>query len=189
MASLIGVTGELPLPTRTGSSVAASLVHIVAGQMLSRSAAQTIIRRLMAAAERRAVEHLYELEADELRACGLSDRKARTVAAIRELAIMDRERLEGWRELNWEDLRQKVASVWGLSDWSAGMLAIFDFGLPDVFPLGDGSLARAMRRVEQMHLSEDVAFPHERASPFGSYLAITLWSALDNRYLEASAGS
>lgn len=184
MAGLIEITGELPLPAPARASVSTSLVHIVAGQMLSRTAAQTIIGRMRAAADLRSLEHLYELEADELRTCGLSGRKARTVAAIRELATTDRERLEGWRELHWEDLRRQVGAVWGLSDWSAGVLAIFDFGLPDVFPLGDGSLVRAMRLVERLHLVGGELFPHERGSPFGSYLALTLWAALDNGHLD-----
>lgn len=183
MAPLITATGELPLPVPTRDSVAASLVHIVAGQMLSRQAAQTILGRMASAAERCGAEHLYHLSDHDLRACGLSGRKARTVAAIKDLAEAEPDRLEGWRQLEWPDLRNEVLSVWGLSDWSAGVLAIFDFALPDVFPLGDGSLVRAMRLVERLHMKQGEVFPHGRASPYGSYLAITLWAALDNGHL------
>jgi DNA-3-methyladenine glycosylase II len=183
MAHLIERTGELPLPIPTNGSVAASLVNIVAGQMLSRLAAQTILRRMAAAAERSGAGHLYHLSEEELRACGLSGRKARTVAAIRDLDEKERDRLEGWRQLAWLDLRREVSTVWGLSDWSAGVLAIFDFALPDVFPLGDGSLLRAMRLVERLHMGDGAVFPHERGSPYGSYLAITLWAALDSGHL------
>lgn len=183
MTHLIVATGKVPLPAATKTPVATSLVRIVVGQMLSRSAAQTILKRMVIAAEHSGVEQLYHLTNKDLRTCGLSDRKARTVAGIRDLAENEYQRLESWRELGWHNLRQEVSSVWGLSDWSAGMLAIFDFALPDVFPLGDGSLVRAMRLIEQLHMSEGELFPHELGSPYGSYLAMTLWAALDNSHL------
>lgn len=188
MAHLIERTGEQALPAPTRTTVAASLVHIAAGQMLSRLAAQTILGRMTAALERQGLDHLYHLDAETLRSCGLSGRKARTVKAIADLADKEGARLEGWRTLAWEDLRREVGSVWGLGDWSAGVLAIFDFGLPDVFPLGDGSLVRAMRLIEQRHMDLGETFPHERASPYGSYLAVTLWAALDDGHLEKSKG-
>lgn len=184
LAPLISATGELPLPSPTNNTVADSAVRIVVGQMLSRLAAQTILDRMNARAEEKQVLHLYQLDDADLRRCGLSGRKTRTVKTISELATKENHRLESWRRLSWPELRQEVSSVWGLGEWSAAMLAIFEFGLPDVFPLSDGSLVRAMRLIEQEHLGEDVLFPHEKGSPFGSYLAITLWSCLDNGYLQ-----
>lgn len=183
VAPLFEHTNELPLPVPRAGSVAASLVHIVAGQMLSRAAAQTILARVATAAEQSGVEQLYHLQEEQLRACGLSRRKAKTIAAIRELSFRENARLEGWRNLAWPDLRREVSRIWGLSEWSAGMLAIFDFSLPDVFPHTDGSLMRAMRLLEGRHMNEGEVFPFERSSPYGSYLAITLWAALDNGLL------
>jgi len=183
---LIEATGELALPKPRKISVAESLVHIVAGQMLSRIAAQTIINRLGEATQRLGLKQLYELDDRALRACGLSARKAKTIAAIRDLANEEGQRLEEWRLLEWVELRREVSSIWGLGDWSAGVLAIFDFAMPNVFPLGDGSLVRAMRAIEKQYMVEGTQFPHERGEPYGSYLAITLWAALDNGHLASA---
>jgi DNA-3-methyladenine glycosylase II len=103
MKPIIDATGKLPLPTKKDQTVAVSLVHIVAGQMLSGSVAQTIIGRMAKAVEHKGIEQLYHLSDDDLRACGLSGRKAKTIAAVRDLAESENERLEAWRELTWPD--------------------------------------------------------------------------------------
>lgn len=180
---LIQRTGVVPLPNSSEEPVADALVRIVVGQMLSQVAARSIVARMVSAAEAAGCGPLYHLPVSELRACGLSGRKARTISLIAELADQDPNGLEGWRELPFEELRRKVGSIWGLSDWSASILGIFHFAEPDVFPVSDGSLARAIRLVEQQYLLSEERLEHEAASPFSSYLAILLWHALDNGHL------
>jgi DNA-3-methyladenine glycosylase II len=182
---LIERVGPVPLPKPGDEPVADVLVRIVAGQMLSQLAARSILARMTAAAERTGCGPLYRLSQGDLRASGLSGRKARTVAFIAALADEAPERLESWRDLQFDELRREVGLIWGLSDWSASVLGIFHFAQPDVFPLGDGSLVRAMRRVEQLYLPQGQRLDHKAASPFGSYLALLLWHALDNNHLTA----
>lgn len=177
---LIDVTGEVPVPQSDAEPVPDALVRIVAGQMLSRMAAQSIVRRMAEAAERLECGPLYRLPEEELRASGLSGRKARTIALIREIADAEPERLENWRKLPFEELATEVSGIWGLSNWSASVLGIFHFGHPDVFPLSDGSLVRAIRLVEQ----ETGPLEFDAAAPYRSYLALTLWAALDNGHLK-----
>ena len=173
---LVARTGALPLPTKHNRPVAESLVHIVASQMLSRAAAETILIRMQAIATRGERIALHELSADQLRICGLSARKARTVTNISDAVQNDPDCFERWRELTFDELLGEVRSFWGLSDWSAGILAIFHFQMPDVFPSNDGSLLRA---VKQMPPEVTAQFPFLEASPYRSYVAITLWAALD----------
>jgi len=185
LVDLIAATGEVRLPEPNGDAVACSLVRIVAGQMLSRTAAQTILARMGAAADRLGLATLYVLPEAELRACGLSGRKARTIGMIAEIMSTEPARFERWRELPFPELRREVAGIWGLSDWSASVLAIFDFAHEDVFPLSDGSIIRAIRFIEEQKMRIGEKFHHEFASPYGSYLALTLWAALDTGVLTA----
>lgn len=180
---LIAATREVALPTMSNEPVADALVRIVAGQMLSRSAAQSILARMKGAADRSGCSALYDLPDAELRACGLSGRKAKTIALIAEMAGSEPGRLESWRGLPFNELRREVSQVWGLSDWSASVLGIFHFGQPDVFPMSDGSLVRAIRLIEQQVPKIGERLDHDAAAPFRSYLALTLWTALDNGHL------
>lgn len=183
---LIAATGEVALPRASSEPVADALVRIVAGQMLSRTAAQSILARMQAAADRVGCGALYNLPDTELRGCGLSGRKARTIALIAQMATEEPDRLETWRTLPFDELRGEVSQVWGLSDWSASVLGIFHFAQPDVFPMSDGSLARAIRLVEQQVPKIGDRLRHEAAAPFRSYLALTLWAALDNGHFVAA---
>ena len=186
LAALIDATGEIALPTMSSEPVADALVRIVAGQMLSQLAAKSIINRIKNAAERQGCGTLCQLPVTELRRCGLSERKAKTISLIAGIAEAEPERLEAWRALPFEDLRGEVSLVWGLSDWSASVLAIFHFGQPDVFPMSDGSLIRAIRLVERRVPHVGDRLKHEAAAPFRSYLALTLWAALDKGHLTAA---
>lgn len=183
---LIAATGGVALPTMSRDPVADALVRIVTGQMLSRSAAQSILGRIRAAAERVGCGSLYNLPENELRACGLSGRKAKTITLIAEMADAEPDRLESWRSLPFDELRREVSQVWGLSDWSASVLGIFHFAQPDVFPMSDGSLVRAIKLIEQQVPRIGDRLQHEAAAPFRSYLALTLWAALDNGHLSAA---
>jgi DNA-3-methyladenine glycosylase II len=186
LRNIFDLTGEVPLPPVSDEPVADALVRIVAGQMLSRSAAESILKRMRAAAERTSCGSLYYLSHAELRACGLSGRKAKTISLIAQLACEEPERLQLWRELPFEELRREVSQIWGLSDWSASILGIFHFGKPDLFPLSDGSLVRAIRLVEHQVAEIGDRLRHEAAAPFRSYLALTLWAALDHGHLAAA---
>lgn len=180
---LFAATGHLPVPTPSAVAVEEALGKIVVGQMLSRVAADTIHARLVQRAEAIGCGTVLMLPEDELRGCGLSARKAKTFGAITELARHSPNRLLTWRSLTYEELKIEVASIWGLSDWSAAMLAIFHFGLPDVLPLSDGSVQRAISLVNARYYADGPSLNHARASPFGSYLAMTLWAALDGGVL------
>lgn len=180
---LFAATGYVRVPTPSTVGVEEALGKIVVGQMLSRAAADTIYARLVKRAETTGRCTVLLLPEGDLRACGLSARKARTFAAIAELARCSPDRLLSWRYLSYDDLRCEVASVWGLSDWSAAMLAIFHFGLPDVFPVNDGSVQRASSLINALYYAEGPPLDYTKASPFGSYLALTLWAALDDGHL------
>jgi len=68
---------------------------------------------------------------------------------------------------------------WGLSNWSASILAIFYFGFEDVYPENDGSIRRVTRLLEQ----KGITFDPEQASPYRSYLALYLWEILDRKMI------
>lgn len=73
----------------------------------------------------------------------------------------------------------EVNKHWGLSHWSASMLAIFYFGLEDVYPINDGSIKRVTSLLEQ----RGIIFEPEKAAPYRSYLALYLWEILDRKLI------
>lgn len=183
LVPLFEALGPIVLPQPKSLPVAEALVRVVVGQMLSRQAAATISGRVeILAAE--AGARSWELPPEILRQAGLSTRKCRTVGLIGEVCRQDPERLESWRQLPFAALRREVQSFWGLSDWTAAMLAIFYFGHTDVFPLSDGTLKRAVD-LTCRHLLAGEALDHALASPYGTHLAMTLWQSIDAGFWKA----
>ena len=124
----------------------------------------------------------WRLGARQLRTCGLSNAKCRTINEFRDRYLGNREAYEQWQHLGQDELQADIVSHWGMSDWTAEILSLFYFGHEDVFPKGDGSLKRAM---EAMHIKVNTdgaggdPIDPDLARPYRSYFAMYLWRALD----------
>lgn len=164
--------------------IAEAITKIVIGQMLSRVAADVIYSRLIKIRDRHRLEGSWKLSEKELLDCGVSRRKVRT---IREFAVCyesDPSRFDVWPNLDHLDLRAAVSDYWGLSQWSADMLAIFYFGMPDVFPEKDGSIIRVQKMLEEHYLTKPL--DPGLARPFRTTLARYMWALLDEGELSST---
>lgn len=176
--------GPLPANQPESLPVAEAICKIVVGQMLSGKAATSIYARLVTKASHNQLDGCWLLPTAELLDAGLSRRKARTIEEFAAAYKTAPEYFERWRALQHEELCREVSDFWGLSQWSADMLGIFYFANPDVFPVNDGSITRAIELATQRYgLS---GFNPERAAPYRSFLARYLWAGLDSGYFQAS---
>jgi DNA-3-methyladenine glycosylase II len=167
--------------TTLNISVLDAVSHIVIGQMLSRKAAQTIINKTVKLSIEKKLPGIGSLSDSELRLCGLSRRKAKSIYLFADFYHKNRSEIENWRNLSEADLYTQVRQHWGLSDWSAAMLGIFYFGLEDIFPFGDGSIKRAIKILESIN----IPINPQLVAPYRSYLALYIWKFLDNNLFDA----
>jgi len=181
LTGMFRALGELRDIRPSELAVPEAVTRIVIGQMLSRKAARGIASRVAAAGSRRHERHPWELSAAELRKCGLSRRKARTIGEFAVAYALAPERFDRWQYLDYPGLLAEVRRLWGMSDWTACMLAIFHFGNPDVWPVSDGSIVRAASLVSECLLSGQV-LEADLAAPYRSYLALYLWRSLDTGF-------
>jgi DNA-3-methyladenine glycosylase II len=160
-------------------SVLDAISRIVIGQMLSKNVAITIISRaekLSCRLEKKGISFLSETE---LRQCGISSNKAKAIKMFSEKYLNEEERYENWKNLQPTGLFIEVEKHWGISSWSASMLAIFYFGFEDVYPIGDGSINRVTNKLEQ----KGIIIDSQKSAPFRSYLALYLWKILDHKII------
>ena len=121
-----------------------TLARAIVGQQISVKAAQSVWERLVAAAGVIAPQVLAELDTPTLRGAGLSGRKAEY---IQDLARRFRDRsidAATLPALSDETIIAQLVSVRGIGRWTAEMFLIFNLGRPDVLPIGDLGLQRAM---------------------------------------------
>jgi DNA-3-methyladenine glycosylase II len=169
---------------RRGDAYGALLRSIV-GQQLSTKAASTIYGRMIDIFDGHAPtpKQLLAADPDAIRAAGLSRPK---IAYLRDLAqhvedgTLELDRLD---ELADEEVSAQLTAVKGLGQWTADMFLMFHLRRPDVLPVGDQGIRRAvqvqyrMRKLPDPKRLEKVARPWR---PYRTLACLFLWSSLDN---------
>lgn len=129
-----------------------TLARAIVGQQISVKAADAVWRRFVTVAgaeaaggfPRLAPARVARLPVARLRACGLSARKAEYV---RDLARHFRSGAldpQAWAALDDEQLITALTDVKGIGRWTAEMFLIFNQLRPDVLPVDDLGLQRAV---------------------------------------------
>jgi DNA-3-methyladenine glycosylase II len=169
---------------RPGDAYGALLRSIV-GQQLSTKAASTIYGRMIDIFGGHAPtpQQLLAADPEEIRAAGLSRPK---IAYLRDLAqhvedgSLELDRLD---ELPDEEVSAQLTAIKGLGQWTADMFLMFHLRRPDVLPVGDQGIRRAvkvqyrMRKMPDPKRLEKVARPWR---PYRTLACLFLWSSLDN---------
>ncbi len=123
----------------------ASLARAIVGQQLSTTAAKTIWSRVETAAEGISADRLAGTDWKVLRACGLSDRKTDYLHALARQFAEGRIDPLAWRRMDDESVIEDLTRLPGIGRWTAEMFLIFHLMRPDVLPLGDVGLQRALK--------------------------------------------
>ncbi len=134
---------EVHLVTRGAPFV--TLARSVVGQQISVKAASAVWNRVLAACEGDLTPtSLTQAGFDNLRAAGLSQRKAEYVL---DLAVhFDENRVHPalWASMSDEDIITELTAIRGIGRWTAEMFLIFNLRRPDVLPLDDLGLMKAI---------------------------------------------
>jgi DNA-3-methyladenine glycosylase II len=121
-----------------------TLARAIVGQQISVKAAQSVWERLVATVGNIEPHQLAQSEPTTLRTAGLSGRK---VEYIQDLARRFCDRsidASALPTLSDEAVVEHLIAVRGVGRWTAEMFLIFNLGRPDVLPLGDLGLQRAI---------------------------------------------
>jgi len=159
-----------------------TLARSIVGQQISVKAAQSIWARFVLACGKVTAANVVALTPETLRGCGFSGQKA---AYVLDLAA----RFEGglvkprrFARMDDEAIIEELVQVKGIGRWSVEMFLIFHMMRPNVLPVGDLGLRRAMERAynEGAPLTKDemreIAKPW---APFSSAGTWYLWRSLD----------
>lgn len=159
-----------------------SLMRSIIGQQLSVSVASAIFERLKAAngGTSPAPQKLLLMRPAKLRACGLSRAKVEYVRDLARHALSGELDLPRLRKLDEDEAREAITAVKGLGRWTADMFLIFHLRRPDILPVGDLGLRRAVERAYKVHAPtvarlETIAEPWR---PHRTMASLYLWASL-----------
>jgi DNA-3-methyladenine glycosylase II len=163
-----------------------ALVRSITGQQLSVRAAQTIYGRLTARFGGRppTPREIMADEPEELRvAAGLSRAKVSYLRSLAEHVLSGELELERLDELSDEDAIAELVAVKGLGAWTAHMFLMFHLERPDVLPVGDLGIRRAIERAYGLDGLPDAPSMERIAEPWRPHRTLAcryLWRSLDN---------
>lgn len=163
-----------------------ALVRSIVGQQLSTKAARTIYGRLTDRYGGRTPTPA-ELLADDpeaLRtAAGLSRAKASYLRSLAEHVVSGELELERFDAMPDEEIAAELIAVKGLGQWTVDMYLMFHLGRPDVLPVGDLGIRRAVERAYGLPGLPGPPQLTAIAEPWRPHRTLAcryLWRSLDN---------
>jgi len=163
-----------------------ALVRAIVGQQLSVLAARAIYGRLTARFDGRppTPTEIMADDPEELRAAaGLSRAKVTFLRSLAEHVLTGELELERLDSLPDEEVEAELVAVKGIGTWSAHMFLMFHLQRPDVLPVGDLGIRRAIERGYALPELPDAVTIERIAEPWRPHRTLAcryLWRSLDN---------
>lgn len=159
-----------------------TLARSIVGQQISVKAADAVWGRFAAQVGTLTPDRVVELGTSGFGGCGLSRRKIEYLSDLAEHFFSGRLDPSAWAGLDDESIIMELTAVRGIGRWTAEMFLIFHQMRPDIFPLDDIGLQRAV--CERYFSGEKqsrraLAEFGERWRPWRSVATWYLWRSLD----------
>lgn len=159
-----------------------TLARAVVGQQISVKAADAVWAKLELAVKPLTPQKLLKMSDAPLRICGLSASK---VGYLRNVAEFFKQRdvlPSQWESYSDEEVISALTSIKGIGSWTAEMFLIFHLQRPDVFPIKDIGLLKAIDLYYEGTARNDLNSYHRVAQRWAPYRTVAtwyLWRALD----------
>lgn len=159
-----------------------TLARSIVGQQISVKAADAVWGRFSAVVGGISPAAVLDVGAEGLAGCGLSGRKIEYVVDLARHFAEGRIDAGRWTDMDDEAVIAALTDVRGIGRWTAEMFLIFNLMRPDVFPLDDLGLQKA---VFQHYFNGEkqprrvLAEAGERWRPWRSVATWYLWRSLD----------
>ena len=159
-----------------------TLARAIVGQQISVKAADTIWKRFTDAVGKVTPKNILVADEQTLRAAGFSGQKVVYMHSLAQYFGANKKITQAWQHMSDEELLKSLTSIKGIGSWTAEMFMIFHLGRPDVFPIKDIGVQKAIFR--HYHKSEKVALSEltrraEGWRPYRSVATWYLWRSLD----------
>ena len=168
-----------------------TLVRSIVGQQISVRAADSIWLRLSSLCPEMIPELVLQRNTEQLRAVGLSERKVQYIRDLAQFFISNQiahDQNDYWQQRSDQAIIEELSSIRGIGRWTAEMFLIFTLLRPNIFPVDDIGLLRALEKaydglvpVQEGRLSPKQAHAifFEQFSPWASVATWFLWRSLD----------
>jgi DNA-3-methyladenine glycosylase II len=185
MARLVRRIGPLNFIPAKERTLFAALTKSVIGQLLSRSAAKSILNRLtdqLPSGHVLIPAEVLELPESTLRSAGLSATKSATVRELARKAVdgvlPGPDRLQSMSD---EEIIEEIIKIKGIGRWTVEMLLIFTLGRQDVLPAGDLGVRKGFAltyRRKELPTPKELLAHGEKWRPYRTTATLYLYEAV-----------
>jgi DNA-3-methyladenine glycosylase II len=187
MGGIIGRYPRIALASR--GDPFSTLARSIVGQQISVKAADAVWARLLGACPEMTPKSILRRRATTLRACGLSERKVEYVVDLARHFEREHIDIATLQAAGDEEVIELLCAIRGIGRWTAEMFLIFNLLRPDVLPLDDLGLLKAislhyldgeptdvlLKREGRLRVSELASI----WAPWRSVATWYLWRSLD----------
>lgn len=168
-----------PLPLRHHKPGFLGLARMIVSQQVSVASARAIWGRVCSAYPALEASDILGASDADLRACGLSAPKIRTLRAIAEAVDCGSLPLAKLGRMPAERAHALMVQVKGIGPWTADLYLLFCIGHADAFPSGDLALQEGLRMAYALEERPDAATLEAYAEDWRPYRGIAaqlLWA-------------
>jgi DNA-3-methyladenine glycosylase II len=181
-ACMAGLITQFKGSLKTRGAPFETLMRAIIGQQISVAAADAIWQRLCRLVDPAQPGSVLAAPPDALRQAGLSQRKVEYVCDLAQFFASGRIQPAAFALQDDETIIQTLVAVRGIGRWSAEMFLMFNLERPDVWPVDDVGLQKAIAKLyaqgERLPLA-DLRTMGERWRPWRSVACWYLWRSLD----------
>jgi len=180
LAKIVKSCGRAQLVPRNDAFF--SLARSIVGQQISVKAAQSIWNKLVNELGDITVKKVASASQEQLRGCGITRQKSGYLMDLAMHFQNNKLDTKSWHKLDDEQVIKDLIQVKGIGRWTAEMFLIFHLLRPDVLPLGDIGIQRAMRlhfNCGETMSDDEMISKAEPWRPWRSVAVWYLWRSLD----------
>jgi DNA-3-methyladenine glycosylase II len=160
-----------------------TLARSIVGQQISVAAAQSVWNKVLLALKKKvSPKNVLALTVEELRAAGLSGRKVEYIRDLAEHFDSGRLHANQWKGMEDEAIIKELSAIRGIGRWTAEMFLIFNMVRPDILPLDDVGLIKA---ISLNYFSGEPVSRHEARevaanwAPWRTVATWYMWRSID----------
>lgn len=159
-----------------------TLLRSIVGQQISVKAAASVWTRVMTLIEKAEPETLLKFSSQDLRSCGLSERKVSYCQDLARHFVSGEVNSHRWPKMLDDEIIAELVKVRGIGRWTAEMFLIFHLLRPDVFPVDDLGLQKAIAKLYRKRYPMSPRTLNTVAKKWAPYRSVAtwyLWRSLD----------
>jgi DNA-3-methyladenine glycosylase II len=160
-----------------------TLARSIVGQQISVAAAQSVWNRVLLSSKNKVnPKNILALSVEELRAAGLSGRKVEYIQDLADHFHSGRLHASQWKDMEDEDVIKELSDIRGIGRWTAEMFLIFNLVRPNILPLDDVGLIKA---ISLNYFSGEPVSRHEARevaanwAPWRTVATWYMWRSID----------